>query len=163
VSLGSQKIKTLSKNLCQNPWSCQNILTFKVIGLAISILRTFIPCLLGPFLGAHSSEVVKREHKFAIVGIFPFPSSQRDHFGQRYRPIPTRFLKRYHPIPTCPDLGLEKVSSHSHLGPHVTSSFRPTKDGRLAAWSGIPPLPSVSSSHPRSSRDKWPGELGAGA
>ena len=33
-SLGSHGISTLSENLCQNPWSCQNILTFKVIGLA---------------------------------------------------------------------------------------------------------------------------------
>ena len=71
-----------------------------MIGLAIFILRSFIPCLLDPFLGAHSSEVVKREHKFAIAGIFPFRLSQRDHFGQRYHPIPTWVLKRYHPIPS---------------------------------------------------------------
>ena len=51
-----------------------------------------------------------------------------------------------------PLLGLEKISPHPHSGlekvpsdpllgppPHVTSSSRPTKDGRLAAWSGIPP------------------------
>ena len=31
------------------------------------------------------------------------------------------------------------VSSPPRLSPHVTSSSRPTKDGRLAAWSGIPP------------------------
>ena len=40
------------------------------------------------------------EHKLAIAGIFPFLSSQRDHFGQRYHPIPTWVLKRYHPIPS---------------------------------------------------------------
>jgi len=46
ASLGSQGISTLSENLCQNPLSCQNILTRKVIGLAIFILKTFIPRLL---------------------------------------------------------------------------------------------------------------------
>jgi len=42
------------------------------------------------------------------------------------------------------------VSSPPRLSPHVTSSSRPTKDGRWGAWSGTPPWLSVSLCHPRS-------------